>query len=495
MKKLFARLLKYHLLALTLSMLHAQEFQPTKESLDTHGVPEWFRDGKLGIYTHWTPTAVGTEYTGIGWYPFFMYQKDVTYDGWLKVEEEKSHWAYTKHLQRFGDPSTFGWKDVIKLFRPKKFDAEKWADLFHRSGAKFAGPVAIHHDGYAMWDSKVTRWNSKTMANLDPSKELAREIRKRGMKFMASFHHSHTWRYFIPSYKFDGSNPEYRDLYFEPHKMGDPLSPSFKHWWRSILDEYRDAYDPDMMWMDMCTRDIPNELMYPYLADYYNYGLKNNEEVAVTYKNYSPRLPGAIVDYEKGRVKTLQENPWLTDDTLKPGWFYSHQNLIKDSNDVIDELIDIVSKNGCLLLNVAPDLDGEIEVAQQKVLEELGDWLKINGEAIYSTRPWKIAGEGPTELKKEGSFTDKVKYTSQDIRFTQSKDGKNLYIIVLDCPKERLRISSFTKAISQPMSKVELLGHPDSSWSMSDPDEQGVEILFKANLNHSAAYVFKVSLK
>ncbi|MDF7824596.1 alpha-L-fucosidase [Pontiellaceae bacterium B12227] len=472
------------------------EFEATFESLDTHQAPEWFKDAKFGIYTHWTPTTVGNEIAGVGWYPFYMYS-DVTINryppmmGHPSATNEGPHWAYTEHVKRFGEPKDYGWKDLLKTFQPKSFDAAEWADLFQEAGARFAGPVAIHHDGYAMWDSKVTRWNAKTQAKFDPSKELEREIRKRGMKFIASFHHSHTWRYFVPSYRHDGTDPDYVDLYNEPHNYGDPLSPRFKKWWRGLLDEYIAQYNPDMIWMDMGTRDIPNELMYPFLADYYNHGLKEGKEVATTVKSYSPYLPGAIIDYEKGRVKELQETAWLTDDTVAPGWFHSSRPGVKTANDVIDILADIVSKNGCLLLNVGPTSEGVIPDAEKEILRTVGAWLKVNGEAIYETRPWHTAGEGPTVIEKSAGFLKTLKYTAEDIRYTCTKDKKTVYAIVLDKPVGRARFKSVLEI--EGVHEISLIGFDAPvAWKQTD---QGLAVEMPNGAQDAHAYVFKLKMK
>ena len=470
-------------------------YEATFESLDRHQAPEWFRDAKFGIYTHWTPSTVGNEIAGVGWYPFYMYA-DVSIQrssgpgqGMPTAVDEGPHWAYTEHVKRFGDPKEFGWKDLLKTFQPKSFNAAEWAELFHEAGARFAGPVAIHHDGYAMWDSQVTRWCAQQQAGFDPSKELEREIRKRGMKFIASFHHSHTWRYFIPSYRHDGADPEYVDLYFEPHKAGDPLSPRFKKWWRGLLDEYIEKYDPDMVWLDMGTRDIPNELMYPFLADYYNHGLAAGKGVVTTVKSYSPYLPGATVDYEKGRVKDLVEKPWLTDDTVAPGWFHSSRPGEKDADDVIDILADIVSKNGCLLLNVGPTSDGVIPEAEKEILRTVGQWLKTNGEAIYGTRPWTMAAEGPTVIKESKGFLKKLDYTAEDIRYTASKDRKKLYAIVLARPGGEVVLNG---AQGSNVVNIDLLGYEgDIEWRKAGGQ---LRIKFPEGAPQQHAYAFRISL-
>lgn len=340
-----------------------------------------------------------------------------------------------------------------------------------------------------MWDSDVTRWCAQRQAGFDPSKALEREIRRRGMKYIASFHHSHTWRYFLPAYRHDGTDPEYVDLYFEPHVFGDPLSPRFKQWWRGLLDEYINKYDPDMIWLDMGTRDIPNDLMYPFLADYYNHGLKTGKEVATTVKSYSPYLPGAIVDYEKGRVKDLEAEPWLTDDTVAPGWFHSSQPGVKTSNDVIDILADIVSKNGCLLLNVGPTSDGVIPDSEVQILREVGAWLKVNGEAIYDTRPWHTAGEGPTVIAKSKGFLKNLHYTNKDIRYTRTKDGTTVYAIVLNTPEIDVTLTHVDQAVKT----VRLLGSDETiPWQQ---DGGLTRVGFPSTAAEQYAYVYKLELK
>ncbi|ADE53555.1 alpha-L-fucosidase [Coraliomargarita akajimensis] len=481
------------LLMAAVSLNAIEMYEANFDSLNKHEAPEWFRDAKFGIYTHWTPTTLGTEISAEGWYPFYMYA-DVTINRYRPNQghpadvDKGPHRAYVEHVKKWGDPKEFGWKDVIPLFQPKSFNAKEWVDLFEEAGARFAGPVAIHHDAYAMWDSDVTRWNAQTQAGFDPSAELEREIRKRGMKFIASFHHSHTWRYFVPSYRHDGADPEYVDLYFEPHIDGDPMSPRFKEWWRELLDEYIEKYDPDMVWFDMGTRDIPKELMYPFLADYYNHGVKTGRKVATTVKSYSPYLPGAIVDYEKGRVKDLVAEPWLTDDTIAPDWFHYDRDGRKDANDIVDILADIVSKNGCLLLNVGPTSDGVITEAEKSALRGVGAWLKVNGEAIYDTRPREFAAEGPTVIEKSKGFLEVLKYTSEDIRYTRSKDGKTVYAIVLARPDGEVQLSG----VSELVKELSLLGFDgDMRWKQG---ESGVTITFPEDSAEQHAYAFKLSI-
>ena len=259
-----------------------------------------------------------------------------------------------------------------------------------------------------------------------------------------------------------------------------------------MLDEYIEKYNPDMVWMDLGTRQIPNDAMYPFLADYYNHGLNEGKEVATTVKSYVPYLPGAIVDYEKGRVKDLQDTPWLTDDTIAPSWFHSSRPASKNANDVIDELVDIVSKNGCLLLNIGPDSNGIIPENEKQILREIGAWLKMNGEGIYKTRPWKITAEGPTLLQKEGSFIGKkLIYTAEDIRYTRSKDAKTVYAIVLDTPEGELLMQS-VRAGDQ-VKAVSLLGHDGTlKWRQTS---EGLSVTMPGSVEPGYAHTFKLGVE
>ncbi len=475
------------LLCIGISSNAQKKYNTSFESLDTHKSPEWFKDAKFGIYTHWTPTTIGNEVNACGWYPYYMYQKDSVLTHWGTKRKDGPSRVYLDHVKNFGDPNEYGWKEVVKSFQPKEFDASEWADLFEKAGAKFAGPVAMHHDGFAMWDSDVTRWSAGKNSGIDPSGDLEKEIRKRGMNFIASFHHGKTWQYYVPSYAFDGKNPEYRDLYFEPHAYKAPMSDTYKKWWRDVLDEYVKKYNPDMVWFDMGESKVPTNTMYPFLASYYNYGIENNKQVATTCKNYAKYLPGSIVDYEKGRVKDVQDTPWLTDDTMAPQWFNSKRKPSKNANDVIDILVDIVSKNGCLLLNVAPNSNGKISEYEKSVLLKVGAWLQTNGEAIYSTRTWHTAAEGPNVIKGKGSFLKKkLVYTAEDIRYTRSKDNKTVYAIVLDRPESTILMKSVSK--KDKITNVSLLGYPGIiEWKQT---KAGLKIEFPKDIKVSEAYAF-----
>lgn len=460
------------------------------ESLQQHTTPDWFRDAKFGIYTHWGPLTIGSTLSGSAFYGNRMYRQE---ERWIKF--------FNFHKEHFGDQNEVGYKDVIRMFNPEKFDAAEWAELFHKAGARFAGPVAMHHDNFAMWKSEVTRWNVYDIAGVDVTGDLEREIRSRGMKFVATFHHGYAWRYFEPSYKFDGADPQYSDLYCDVHEAGEKPNERFEQEWFDKLKEVIDNYRPDLIWFDFGISSMSEEYNKKFYSYYFNQAEEWRKDVVVTIKKGAKdKTPGdfAVLDFEHGRENRLVKYPWLTDTSIGPWFFkkdFDEQDL--DVAKFIRLLIDIVSKNGCLLLNIPPRADGSIPENARKVLIGMGEWLEVNGEAIYNTRPWKIYGEGPTEIDEERKHIRKPylqNYTTEDIRYT-SKDNI-VYAIPILRPESELKLKSFGKnsvVLDRKVKSVQLLG-VDGKIKWQQTDEALVIPTGNLTPANDLVWVFKIKL-
>lgn len=426
-------------------------YEPTVESLSkVNPAPEWFRDAKVGIYFHWgvySVPAFGTE-----WYPRFMHQPGKKFN-----KHHKATW---------GDPLEFTYADFVPMFKAEKFDADEWAELFVKAGARFAGPVVEHHDGFAMWDSDLTPWNAADMGpKRDITGELEKAIRQRDMKFVATFHHARNLLWQMEDGKWTGHYEWVKEHY--PTLLEDPqlailygyMEPAeFYKMWKDKLVEVIDKYQPDLIWFDSWLHEVPEKTRLEFAAYYYNQAREWGREVVITRKQDDLPLSFSIEDWEMGRADSLTENVWLTDDTISYGsWCYTRDMKIKAPDEVVDTMVDIVSKNGQLLLNIAPMADGTIPDEQRKVILAMGEWLKVNGEAIYETRPWLAYGEGPTRMERGGHFVGKVHYGAGDIRYTRSKDGKTLYATLLGKPDGPFAL---TRVLAQDtgQGKVSLLG-------------------------------------
>ena len=413
-----------------------KKYEPTWESLREYKeIPKWLRDGKFGIYTHWGPYAVHAYGENTTWYSFAMY---IDPDG-----EARKHFE-----ENFGELTPeFGYKDLIPKFTAEKFDADEWADLFAKSGAKFAGPVAEHHDGFAMWDTKYSEWNAAKMGpKRDVVGELEKAIKKRDMKFVTAFHHAANW-FFFPVWdeRYDAGDPKYAGLYGQPHAKGAMRNQEFLDEWYGKIIEVIDNYSPDFIWFDFALDSIPEGYVKDFLAYYYNRAEAKGKEVVVTYKGNDLVPATGVRDLELGQEPRLTYHEWITDSTVddRGAWGYANDLIFKSPNRVIDNLVDRVSKNGYLLLNVGPKPDGTIPEEARELLLEVGEWLEINGDAIYGTSPWLIASEGPTNLGDASAIgfnESNVVYTSKDIRFTVK--GDNLYATFLAWPGEKAIIET-----------------------------------------------------
>lgn len=465
----------------------ADKYQPTWESLKTHQDPKWFDDAKFGIYFHWGVYSVPAFRNE--WYSRNMYRPG---------SRENKH-----HLEKWGTLDKFGYKDFIPMFKAEKFDPDDWAQLFAASGAKFAGPVAEHADGFAMWDSKLTEWNAAKMGpKRDVVGEMGKAIRKKGLKFITTFHHQWLWAWY-PTFNrnVDAGDPKYSGIYgpvvseaawnFKEKMI---YSPAFCQQWEAKIREVIDKYNPDVLWFDSRMREIAEQNRLGFLAYYYNKAVDWKRDVAVIYKGQDLEPGTGILDLERGRMANITPYKWVNDDAINwDSWSYVENADYKSADRLIDELVDIVSKNGNLLLDIDPRPDGTIPEPTRERLLEIGKWLKINGEAIYGTRPWDIFGEGPTKVT-EGSFGErKIKdFTSADIRFT--KKDNDLYAILLDWPVGSAKIESLKEGVScwfGRIRSVKMLGINQPLKWKQDVSGLTVQIPDKKPCDH--AFVLKIS--
>jgi alpha-L-fucosidase len=489
-----------HSIVLLLALLitspaSAQErYQADWTSLKKYETPAWFKDAKFGIFIHWGVYAVPAYI--YEWYPRHMYRQG---------SPEFKH-----HVATYGPQSKFGYKDFIPMFKAEKFDPDAWVILFKKAGAKYVVPVAEHHDGFAMYKTALSKWNAVEMGpKRDIVGELAKAIQKQGLIFGLSSHRIEHWWFMGEGTKFDSdvNDPRYADFY-GPAKVHDPfnkkleskrpiMTPEFMNDWLMRCTELVDNYKPQLFWFDWW---IEQPELEPYRKSfasyYYNKGLEWNRGVVLNYKNDRAYPEGtAVFDMERGKLSGIHEMPWQTDDAIgNKSWGYANGNTFKSAQYVISNLIDIVSKNGNLLLNIGPRADGTITDEETAVLLGTGKWLDVNGEAIYSTRPWKTYGEGPTE-SASGQFVDQKKsFTSKDIRFTTK--GNKLYILTLALPKqgETVTVTSLsTKANNGKVANVKVVGsNAKVAWKQT---AKGLIIDFASAYPSDNAAVFQVAFK
>ena len=454
-------------------------FQPDWDNIaSNYEFPEWFIDGKFGIFIHWGAYAVPAF--GNEWYPRGMYQKDSK--------------EYKHHIEKWGSHEKFGYKDFIPMFKAEKFDAAEWVDLFKKSGAKYVVPVAEHHDGFSMYDSELNEWNSVKMG---PEKDivglLKAELEKQDIVFGLSTHRAeNAWFYNggmeFPSDVQDKNITLYGRRYDERFYTDDVARE-----WLERTYELVNKYEPRLIWFDWTVND---SILMPYfdkfLAYYYNNALDWGAKVAVNTKQGYPTNIH-VWDVERGKSGKMMKYPWQTDTSVgKKSWSYIDGEENKTPEQIVHDLIDIVSKNGNLLLNIGPRADGTITEEQKSVLLSIGKWLDVNGEAIYGTRCWKKFGEGDAEPTK-GSFTDNdaTIYTARDIRFTTK--GNDFYAIALNWDDSNLLIKSLNKeAIADAkILSVTLLGSDEKiNWQQTN---EGLKLTFPKNKPCDYAYSFKIS--
>jgi len=470
-------------------------FRADWESLQKYEVPEWYKDAKFGIFIHWGAYSVPAFSSE--WYPRNMYEPGFD--------------AYKHHIATYGPQDKFGYKDFIPMFKAEHFDPSAWAELFNQAGAKYVVPVAEHHDGFAMYDSGLSDWTAAKMGpHRDVIGDLSKAVRAEGLHFGVSSHRVEHDFFLgvgrkIPS---DVNDPKYAAFYGPAQvgviNWGTPVGNDFTYvsseWandWLARGVELVEKYHPDIVYFDWWIGQAsirPN--LVKFAAFYYNRSLKYGDHVGViNYKDYAMQEHSAVLDLERGQLGDIRPLYWQTDTSVSnKSWGYIKDDTFKSPEFVVHQLIDIVSKNGNLLLNIGPRSDGTIPEEVQQVLLDVGAWLHANGDAIYGTRPWRIYGEGPTKVAA-GSFhdTDTTRYTAEDFRFTTK--GNVLYAIGLGWPTNgEVVIHSLASTIgTEHVQSVSLLGS-DAKLQFEQRTD-GLHIRMPAQAPAKYAYALRMAFR
>lgn len=467
----------------------AGPFQPNWESLSEYECPEWYRDAKFGIWNHWSPQCVAEDGD---WYARNVYVDDQP--------------QYRYHLERYGHPSRFGYKDLCAQWTLLNWEPGELMDLYSRAGARLFMALANHHDGFDTWNSAHHPWNAR---NVGPRRDVigtwAKLARERGMRFGVTVHQARNWWWFQVAHGADRSGP-YANVPYEgrltladgrgqwwegldPQRLYGPKHPAdalpHSSYVRNFYDRTRDLidqHDPDLLYFD----DTLLPLGWAGMsigAYFYNRraSLRGRPDVVLNVKDVPPHLRKAVVaDIERGLSKDALPHPWQSE-TCIGEWHYQRALYDRPGDyggylhpaDAIHWLADTVSKNGTFILNIPGKPDGTIDSKERRILEEIGAWMKINGEAIYATRPWATFGEGPMKIK-EGSFQGNSIHsvTAKDIRYTRNKAGTVIYAIALGWPEEPMQLRSLGSAApTRPgrVDHVQLLGtHRPLHWRQDD---------------------------
>jgi len=471
------------------------KYKNNMESLKNYTIPEWYKDAKFGIFIHWGVYSVPAKFTE--WYPRYLYHTERSLqepephyvDGAFKPltkEREIERRAYAarlleSHTNRYGPLTEFGYKDFIPLFSGHKFNADTWIKLFKESGAKYIIPVAEHHDGFSMYPTQLNRWNA---AEMGPKRNVIGELKsaaaENGLRFGVSSHRAWNWRYynFDASKGYDNTDPAFESFYGKPHDFDEPPSDEFVNDWFARTSELIEKFEPDVLYFDFGWHEPMFAKYYPaILSQLYNCAEERGTGAVLAHKGCLPEGI-AVYDIERGQADDILTPYWQSDTSVShKGWSHIINDNTKPPARLIYDMVDVVSKNGNFLLNIGPRADGVIPEEVAGTLRAIGSWLKINGEAIFDTRNWKIYGEhSPQTIARKSavghySEASDLEYTHEDIRFT-SKDSA-IYAIILDWPGKNAVIKSFGKSgnLIHSIKKVYLLGSNAAlKWNWNDSD-------------------------
>ena len=456
-------------------------FEPTFESLTAHEHPDWFRDARFGIWSHWGPQSVPMYGD---WYARHMYVQ--------------GHPQYLYHVRHYGHPSKFGYKDIVKLWKAERFDPHELMGLYKRAGARYFVGQAMHHDHFFNYPSKHNRFNSMEMG---PGRDICGEWKAaaeaEGLPFGLTEHLGATFSWWrtnkgadewgpYAGVPYDGNDPEYRDFYLDNYEfVGDeplfgPVRPwytsntAFRDYWLRVMKEVIDRYEPDLLYSDGALpfgagdphkpgvdASWPGDPAFAWgleaVAHLYNTSARKHGENRAVYtqKDRRPEIYRVgVLDIEKSQLPGINPEPWQTD-TCIGNWFYDVKQEFKRPGHVIEMLVDIVSKNGSMLLNVLQRPDGTIDDETRWILEEIAGWHAVAGEAIHGTRPWRVFGEGDSTVAIDRFREEQVAWNSSDYRFTAK--GTTLYAFVLAPPENRVAVVK-SLAEGEHVARVRLLG-------------------------------------
>ena len=508
------------------------KFEPTWESLKNYEVPEWYRNAKFGIWAHWGPQCV--EGTG-DWMARSLYMEGSN--------------AYKHHVEHYGHPSEVGFKDIIPLFKAEHWNPDSLVAFYKQIGAQYFFALGNHHDNFDLWDSKYQPWNS---VNMGPKRDILAEwekaARKYGLPFGVSLHADHAWSWYETAQRHDTIGPKKgipydgkltkaddkgkwwegydpQDLYAQNHPLSEnswddgmihrqwawgngvcmPSQEFVTNFYNRTLDVIN-RYNPDILYFDVTV--LP---FYPIsdaglkiAAHFYNHNMATHDgklEAVLTGKILDEEQRKALVwDVERGAPNEIIADKWQTC-TCLGGWHYDQSiydnDRYKSAADVVKLLVDVVSKNGNLLLSVPLRADGTFDEKEAKILTEFGEWMNMNKEAIYDTTPWKVFGEGPiadsdiainAQGFNEGSYTNT---TAQEIRFTQK--GDDLYVTALAWPENKKVIvkslAQGNELYPEEIKEVELLGYGKVGFKRT---AEGLVIELPGKQLNKIAPVFKV---
>jgi len=475
-------------------------FTGTRTSLQAYRAPDWFRDAKFGMWAHWGPQSA-VEYGD--WYARLMY---------IQGSDQ-----YNYHVEHYGHPSKFGFKDTIPMWKAEKFDPAALIRLYKKAGARYFMTMGVHHDNFDLWNSKHNRWNA---ANMGPRIDIVgawrKAVRDEGLRFGISEHLWITYKWYsvahgsdltgpLAGVPYDGSDPASKDLYVDSDEVWsgdvqwneDQIPNWWKRHWHDRITDLIDQHEPDVLYSD---GSLPfEEYGYSVVSHLYNTSARRNggkvEAVYFSKRDRDSEQGLCVLDRERGVLDDILPRPWQTD-TCIGDWHYKRGTRYKTPKMVVDMLVDIVSKNGNLMLNVPLPASGMPDPEELDVVEEITQWMAVNSEGIHGSRPWKKFGEGaPVQSSDQNSkaFNENSRRTldANDVRFTTK--GDLLYAFVMGKPEFRTVIRSLATDTALRVGRVtsvELVGHDGKlTWTQ---DQAGLTISVPDEFPTKHAVAFRI---